>query len=231
LLTVADYLVAKSVWIVGGDGWAYDIGYGGLDHVIASGKNVNLLVLDTEVYSNTGGQASKSTPLGAVAQFASGGKMMPKKDLGMMAMSYGTCYVATVSLSNPAQAVKAFLEAEAFNGPSLILAYSHCIAHGINMTTAVDEQKKAVACGHWPLYRYNPDLAAQGGNPLILDSKAPTISFEEYAWGENRYRVLKKNNPEVAATLIGKANEWTARRFSLYEKLAAMSFEPVPEKK
>jgi pyruvate-ferredoxin/flavodoxin oxidoreductase len=231
LLTVADYLVAKSVWIVGGDGWAYDIGYGGLDHVIASGKNVNLLVLDTEVYSNTGGQASKSTPLGAVAQFAAGGKMMPKKDLGMMAMSYGTCYVASVSLSNPAQAVKTFLEAEAFNGPSLILAYSHCIAHGINMTTAVDEQKKAVACGHWPLYRYNPELAAQGGNPLILDSKAPTISFEEYAWGENRYRVLKKNNPEVAAALIGKANEWTARKFSLYEKLAAMSFEPVPEKK
>ena len=231
LLTIADYLVAKSVWIVGGDGWAYDIGYGGLDHVIASGRNVNLLVLDTEVYSNTGGQASKSTPLGAVAQFAAGGKMMPKKDLGMMAMSYGTCYVATVSLANPAQAVKAYLEAEAFNGPSLILAYSHCIAHGINMTTAVDEQKKAVACGHWPLYRYNPDLAAQGKNPLILDSKAPTISFEEFAWGENRYRVLKKNNPEAASKLMGKANEWTARKFALYEKLAAMTLETKSEKK
>ena len=231
LLTIADYLVAKSVWIVGGDGWAYDIGYGGLDHVIASGRNVNLLVLDTEVYSNTGGQASKSTPLGAVAQFAAGGKMMPKKDLGMMAMSYGTCYVATVSLANPAQAVKAYLEAEAFNGPSLILAYSHCIAHGINMTTAVDEQKKAVACGHWPLYRYNPDLAAQGKNPLVLDSKAPTISFEEFAWGENRYRVLKKNNPEAASKLMGKANEWTARKFALYEKLAAMTLETKSEKK
>ncbi|HET6421913.1 MAG TPA: pyruvate:ferredoxin (flavodoxin) oxidoreductase [Geobacteraceae bacterium] len=231
LLTIADYLVAKSVWIVGGDGWAYDIGYGGLDHVIASGRNVNLLVLDTEVYSNTGGQASKSTPLGAVAQFAAGGKMMPKKDLGMMAMSYGTCYVATVSLANPAQAVKAYLEAEAFNGPSLILAYSHCIAHGINMTTAVDEQKKAVACGHWPLYRYNPDLAEQGKNPLILDSKAPTISFEEFAWGENRYRVLKKNNPEAASKLMGKANEWTARKFALYEKMAAMTLETKSEKK
>ena len=156
---------------------------------------------------------------------------MPKKDLGMMAMSYGTCYVASVALSNPAQVVKAFLEAEAFNGPSLILAYSHCIAHGINMTSAVDEQKKAVACGHWPLYRYNPDLAAQGKNPLNLDSKAPTISFEEYAWGENRYRVLKKNNPEAAAALMGKANEWTARKFSLYEKLAAMTFETPGDKK
>ncbi len=230
LLAVADYLVKKSVWIVGGDGWAYDIGYGGLDHVIASGKNVNLLVLDTEVYSNTGGQASKATPLGAVAQFAAGGKIMPKKDLGMMAMSYGTCYVASVALSNPAQAVKAFLEAEAFNGPSLILAYSHCIAHGINMTTAVDEQKKAVACGHWPLFRFNPALAAEGANPLTLDSKSPTISFEEYAYGENRYRVLKKNNPEAAVELMNKANNWTARKFSFYEKLAAMSFETKTEK-
>ncbi len=155
---------------------------------------------------------------------------MPKKDLGMMAMSYGTCYVATVSLSNPAQAVRALLEAEAFDGPSLVIAYSHCIAHGINMTTAVDEQKKAVACGHWPLYRYNPDLTAEGANPLALDSKEPTISFEEYAFGENRYRVLKKNNPEAAEELIKKANQWTARKFSLYEKLAAMSFEPMTEK-
>jgi len=231
LLAVADYLVEKSVWIVGGDGWAYDIGYGGLDHVIASGKNVNLLVLDTEVYSNTGGQASKSTPLGAVAQFAAGGKLMPKKDLGMMAMCYGTAYVAAVSLSNPNQVVKAFLEAEAFDGPSIILAYSHCIAHGINMTSAIEEQKRAVACGHWPLYRYNPDLVEQGRNPLTLDSKAPTISFEEFAFGENRYRVLKKNNPEAAEKLIKKANEWTTRKFSLYEKLAAMSCEPLPEDK
>jgi len=226
MLTVVDYLVKKSVWIIGGDGWAYDIGYGGLDHVIASGRNVNLLVLDTEVYSNTGGQASKSTPLGAVAQFAAGGKAMPKKDLGLMAMSYGTAYVATISLSNPAQAVRTLIEAEAFDGPSLIIAYAHCIAHGINMTSAVDEQKKAVACGHWPLYRYNPVLIAQDKNPLQLDSKAPTISFEEYAMGENRYRVLKKNNPETAAELIKKGNEWTTRRFKLYEKMAAMTFEP-----
>jgi pyruvate-ferredoxin/flavodoxin oxidoreductase len=230
MLTVADYLVKKSVWIIGGDGWAYDIGYGGLDHVIASGRNVNLLVLDTEVYSNTGGQASKSTPLGAVAQFAAGGKAMPKKDLGLMAMSYGTAYVAAISLSNPAQAVKTLIEAEAFDGPSLIIAYSHCIAHGINMTSAVDEHKKAVACGHWPLYRYNPDLIAQDKNPLQLDSKAPTISFEEYAMGENRYRVLKKNNPETAAELIKKGNEWTARRFKIYEKMAAMTFEPDSDK-
>jgi len=231
LLSVADYLVEKSVWIVGGDGWAYDIGYGGLDHVIASGKNVNLLVLDTEVYSNTGGQASKATPMGAVAQFAAGGKVMPKKDLGMMAMSYGTCYVASVALSNPSQVVKTFLEAEAFDGPSLILAYSHCIAHGINMTTAIDENRKAVACGHWPLYRFNPELAAQGKNPLILDSKVPTMTFEEYALGENRYRVLKKNNPEAAAELMKRANEWTARRFTLYEQLAQMSYGPETEKK
>jgi pyruvate-ferredoxin/flavodoxin oxidoreductase len=230
MLTVIDYLVKKSVWIIGGDGWAYDIGYGGLDHVIASGRNVNLLVLDTEVYSNTGGQASKSTPLGAVAQFAAGGKAMPKKDLGLMAMSYGTAYVATISLSNPAQAVRTLIEAEAFDGPSLIIAYAHCIAHGIKMSSAVDEHKKAVACGHWPLYRYNPDLIAQDKNPLQLDSKAPTISFEEYAMGENRYRVLKKNNPETAAELIKKGNEWTARRFKIYEKMAAMTFEPNSDK-
>jgi pyruvate-ferredoxin/flavodoxin oxidoreductase len=224
LLTLADYLVKKSVWCIGGDGWAYDIGYGGLDHVIASGKNINLLVLDTEVYSNTGGQASKSTPLGAVAQFAAGGKAMPKKDLGMIAMAYGNVFVAKVALSNPAQCIKAFMEAEAFDGPSLIIAYAHCIAHGIDMTTAVDEQKKAVACGHWPLFRYNPDLACKGQNPLQLDSKTPTMSFEEYAMGENRYRVLKKANPQVATALMAQATEWNSRRFDLYEKMAAMSF-------
>ncbi|MCM2359578.1 MAG: pyruvate:ferredoxin (flavodoxin) oxidoreductase [Geobacteraceae bacterium] len=225
LISLADYLVKKSVWCVGGDGWAYDIGYGGLDHVIASGKNVNLLVLDTEVYSNTGGQASKSTPLGAVAQFAAGGKSMPKKDLGMIAMAYGNVYVAKVSLANPAQTIKAFIEAEAYDGPSLIIAYAHCIAHGIDMARAVDENKRAVASGHWPVFRYNPALAEQGKNPLILDSKTPTISFEEYAYGENRYRVLKKNNPEAAARLMQQANTLTARRFALYENLAAMSYE------
>jgi pyruvate-ferredoxin/flavodoxin oxidoreductase len=231
LLPLADYLVKKSVWCVGGDGWAYDIGYGGLDHVIASGKNVNILVLDTEVYSNTGGQASKATPIGAVAQFAAGGKVMGKKDLGMMAMAYGSVYVANVSLANPAQVVKAFMEAEAFDGPSLIVAYAHCIAHGINMTTAVDEQKKVVSSGYWPLYRYNPALAAEGKNPLQLDSKAPTTSFEDFANGENRYNVLKKINPEASAQLIKKASAWTASRFAYYQKLAALSFEETCEKK
>jgi pyruvate-ferredoxin/flavodoxin oxidoreductase len=224
LLPLTDYLVKKSVWCVGGDGWAYDIGYGGLDHVLASGKNVNILVLDTEVYSNTGGQASKSTPIGAVAQFAAGGKVMAKKDLGMMAMAYGYVYVASVSLANPAQVVKAFMEAEAYDGPSIIVAYAHCIAHGINMTTAVDEQKKAVSSGYLPLYRYNPALAAEGKNPLQLDSKAPTTSFEEYAGGENRYKVLKKINPEAAEQLMKKASAWTASRFEYYQKLAALTY-------
>ena len=225
LLPLADYLVKKSVWCVGGDGWAYDIGYGGLDHVIASGKNVNILVLDTEVYSNTGGQASKSTPTGAVAQFAASGKAMAKKDLGMMAMAYGNVYVANVALSNPAQVVKAFMEAEAYDGPSIIIAYSHCIAHGIDMTKGVDENRKAVSSGYWPLYRYNPALAAENKNPLQLDSKSPTTSFEDYAYGENRYKVLQKANPEAAAILMKKATAWTASRFEYYQKLAALTYE------
>ncbi|HEY5995458.1 MAG TPA: pyruvate:ferredoxin (flavodoxin) oxidoreductase [Candidatus Deferrimicrobiaceae bacterium] len=224
LLPIADYLVKKSVWCVGGDGWAYDIGYGGLDHVIASGKNVNVLVLDTEVYSNTGGQASKSTPLGAVAQFAAAGKPIAKKDLGMMGMAYGSVYVAAVSLSNPSQCVKAFLEAEAFDGPSLIVAYSHCIAHGINMTTAVDEQKKAVSSGYLPLYRYNPALAAEGKNPLQLDSRAPSSTFEDFAYGENRWKVLQKSNPEAASKLMAKASKWASHRFEYYQKLAALTY-------
>ncbi len=222
LLSVADYLVEKSVWIVGGDGWAYDIGYGGLDHVLASGENVNMLVLDTEVYSNTGGQASKATPLGAVAQFAAGGKRMGKKDLGMISMTYGNIYVAKVSMANPAQCVKAFVEAEAYDGPSIIMAYSHCIAHGINMTTAVDECKKAVNSGHWPLFRYDPRLTDEGKNPLQLDSKDPSITFEDFAYGENRFRVLKKAQPEVAAKLMAQATKETSARFDLYKKLAAM---------
>ena len=225
LLPLADYLVNKSIWCVGGDGWAYDIGYGGLDHVIASGKNVNLLVLDTEVYSNTGGQASKATPTGAVAQFAAGGKAMAKKDLGMMAMAYGNVYVANVSLANPTQTVKAFMEAEAYDGPSIIVAYSHCIAHGINMTKGVDENKKAVSCGYWPLYRYNPALTAEGKNPLQLDSKSPTTSFEDFAYGENRWKVLQKTNPEAAALLMKKGTAWTASRFEYYEKLAALTYK------
>lgn len=220
LLTIADYLVKKSVWSIGGDGWAYDIGYGGLDHVVASDKNINLLVLDTEVYSNTGGQASKSTPLGAVAQFAAGGKATPKKDLGLMVMSYGTAYVAGISLSNPAQAIKAFQEAEAYDGPSLIIAYAHCIAHGIDMSQGIESQKKAVACGHWPLFRYNPALAAEGKNPLQLDSKAPSISFEEYASTQNRFKVLRKLDPQAAENLIKRANAWTEKRSAMYRKLA-----------
>jgi pyruvate-ferredoxin/flavodoxin oxidoreductase len=223
LLADADYLVNKSVWIHGGDGWAYDIGYGGLDHVLATGANVNVLVLDTEVYSNTGGQASKATPMAAVAQFAAGGKPMPKKDLSMIAMTYGNIYVARVSLANPAQCVKAFLEADAYDGPSLIIAYSHCIAHGINMTTAVDGCKEAVNSGYWPLFRFDPRRAAEGKNPLQLDSKEPTIGFKEFANKQNRFRVLKKNNPEQADQLMEASAKDAATRFDLYKKLAEMS--------
>ncbi|WP_321366922.1 pyruvate:ferredoxin (flavodoxin) oxidoreductase [uncultured Desulfuromusa sp.] len=224
LLVNIDYLVVKSVWIHGGDGWAYDIGYGGLDHVLASGENVNVLVLDTEVYSNTGGQASKSTPLGAVAQFAAGGKSQPKKDLGMIAMSYGNIYVANVALSNPAQVVKAFQEADSYDGPSLIIAYSHCIAHGIAMDSAIDGCKQAVASGHWPLFRYDPRLSAEGKNPLQLDSKDPSISFEDYAYKQNRYKVLKKVNPQAAEKMMVEANQLTANKYDMYKKLAAMQF-------
>jgi pyruvate-ferredoxin/flavodoxin oxidoreductase len=219
----ADYLTVKSVWMHGGDGWAYDIGYGGLDHVLASGANVNALVLDTEVYSNTGGQASKATPMAAVAQFAAGGKPQPKKDLSMIAMTYGNIYVARVSLANPTQCVKAFLEADAYDGPSLIIAYSHCIAHGIDMTTAVDGCKEAVNSGYFPLFRFDPRLAAEGKNPLQLDSKAPTITFEEFAGKQNRFRVLKKNNPEQADQLLEASAKDFAARFDLYQKLAELS--------
>ena len=224
LLEIADYLVRKSVWAMGGDGWAYDIGYGGLDHVLASGANINVLVLDTEVYSNTGGQMSKSTPRAAVAKFAAGGKPGPKKDLGLLAMTYGNIYVAKVAMgANTNQTVKAFVEAEAYPGPSLIIAYAHCIAHGINMTLGYQEQKKAVACGHWPLYRFDPRLLEQGKNPLQLDSKTPTVDFEEYAYGENRYRSLKQSKPEAAAELIKLAGKDAVQRFKLMEKLANLS--------
>jgi len=224
LLTVADYLVRKSVWALGGDGWAYDIGYGGLDHVLASGVDVNVLVLDTEVYSNTGGQMSKSTPRAAVAKFAAGGKPSPKKDMGLLAMTYGNIYVAKVAIgANPNQTVKAFVEAENYPGPSLILAYSHCIAHGINMTLGFQEQQKAVACGHWPLYRFNPALKDQGKNPLQLDSKPPTLDIEEYIYGENRYRILQKAKPETAAELLKLARSDAADRYNLMEQLAKLS--------
>jgi len=222
LLADADYLTQKSVWIHGGDGWAYDIGYGGLDHVLATGANVNVLVMDTEVYSNTGGQASKATPMGAVAQFAAGGKQMPKKDLGMICMTYGNIYVAKVSMANPAQVVKAMLEADAYDGPSIIIAYSHCIAHGINMTSAVDNCKRAVNSGYWPLFRFDPRKAAEGKNPLQMDSKEPTMSFEEFANNQNRFRVLKKTNPEHADELMAASAKDTATRYDLYKKLAEM---------
>ncbi len=224
ILVNINYLVKKSVWAHGGDGWAYDIGYGGLDHVLASGENINVLVMDTEVYSNTGGQASKATPMGAVAQFAAGGKVQPKKDLGMIAMSYGNIYVAKVALSNPAQVVKAFIEADAYDGPSLIIAYTHCIAHGIAMDSAIEGCKQAVASGHWPLYRYDPQRAAEGKNPLQLESKDPTISFSDYALKQNRYKVLQKINPEAAETLLGQADKLTAERYDMHKKLAAMQF-------
>jgi len=193
LAHIADYLVRKSVWGVGGDGWAYDIGYGGLDHTLGIGRNVNLLVLDTGVYSNTGGQASKATPLGAVAKFAMGGKEIPSKDLGMMAMAYGHVYVASVAFgAKDSQTIRAFLEAESYDGPSIIIAYSHCIAHGYNMSDALDHQKAVVECGAWPMYRFDPRRTAMGENPLKLDSKAPKISFDEWALSETRFRMLAK---------------------------------------
>ncbi|HXK94037.1 MAG TPA: 4Fe-4S double cluster binding domain-containing protein, partial [bacterium] len=228
LRSIADYLVKKSVWIVGGDGWAYDIGYGGLDHVLASGRNVNVLVLDTEVYSNTGGQMSKATPLGAVAKFAAGGKPIAKKDLGMIAMSYGSIFVAKVAMgANDLQCVKAFLEAEAYDGPSLILAYSHCIAHGINMRTGYDTQKAAVESGHWPLFRYNPDLAKQGQNPLQLDSKDPRISYQDFAYQQTRFKMLTKSNPEESKRLIELGQKEITNRWHLYRQLEAMTYGPA----
>lgn len=208
LYHVADYLVKKSVWIIGGDGWAYDIGYGGVDHVLATGKNVNILVMDTEVYSNTGGQMSKSTPRAAVAQFAAGGKNAPKKNMGLIFSTFGTVYVARIAIgANPQQAIKAIQEAEAYDGPSLIIAYAHCINHGINMAMGLEQQKKAVECGHWSLFRYNPDLEAEGKNPMIIDSKEPTITFADYAMNENRYRMLKLANPEHADELMAMSQK------------------------
>jgi pyruvate-ferredoxin/flavodoxin oxidoreductase len=221
LMSLADMLVKKSVWIMGGDGWAYDIGYGGLDHVLASGRNVNVLVLDTEVYSNTGGQMSKSTPRSAVAKFAAGGKPIAKKDLGMMAINYGYVYVAAVAMgSSDMQSIRAFVEAEAYDGPSLIIAYSHCIAHGIDMAKGMNNQRMAVESGHWPLYRYNPLLAKEGKNPFKLDSKPPKISFEDYAYMETRYKMLTKSNPEAAKDLMALAEGDAKRRVAKYEAMA-----------
>ncbi len=226
LLSLSDYLVRKSVWAFGGDGWAYDIGYGGLDHVLATGLNVNVLVLDTGVYSNTGGQCSKATPMGAVAKFASGGKPAMRKDLGLMAMSYGNVYVAQISLgANDNQVVKAFVEAEAYEGPSLIIAYAHCIAQGIDMRKGLSHQKAAVESGFWPLYRFNPALKMEGKNPFKLDSKPPKMDYKEWALSENRFRMLTKSDPAAAEKLLNAANEENKFRWSFYEKIASL-YEP-----
>ncbi len=241
LQSKVDVLVKKSVWIVGGDGWAYDIGYGGLDHVLASGRNVNILVLDTEVYSNTGGQMSKSTPRGAVAKVAAAGKPLPKKDLGLLAMAYGNVYVARVAFgANDRQTVQAILEAEAYDGPSLIIAYSHCIAHGYDLKYGLEQQQAAVDSGHWILYRYNPDLAhppatgtnghelRTGHNPFQLDSKAPSIPLEKYIYREGRYRMLQQSNPEAADRLLQLAKADVAQRWESYRKMAASQDAPEP---
>jgi len=218
-----DYLVDKSIWCIGGDGWAYDIGYGGLDHVIASNRNVNLLVLDTEVYSNTGGQASKATPTGSVAKFAASGKKTKKKDLGLMAISYGYVYVASVAMgANANQCLKAFIEAEAYEGPSLIIAYSPCINHGIDMAKSQLEEKMAVEAGYWLLYRYNPLLAKEGKNPLLLDSKEPKHDYQEFIKNEIRYRTLAQQHPEIARKLFAQAAQEARERYEFYKKLAQM---------
>jgi len=230
-LSVCDQLVHRSVWLVGGDGWAYDIGYGGLDHALASGKNIKVLVLDTEVYSNTGGQSSKATPTAATAKFAAAGKSGGKKDLAMQAISYGNVYVARVAFgANPQQTLLAMREAEAYDGPALILAYSHCIAHGYDMKNGLDQQHKAVASGHWPLLRYNPVLRTKKQNPFVLDSIRPSIPLKDYAYNELRYKVLTMTNPEAAESLMKRAQELVNLKWKNYEELAtknASDFVPV----
>jgi pyruvate-ferredoxin/flavodoxin oxidoreductase len=222
ILNRSDYLTKKSIWVFGGDGWAYDIGYGGLDHVIASGYDVNILVLDTEVYSNTGGQSSKSTPTGAVAKFAASGKPTRKKDMGRMAMTYGYVYVASVAMgANKNQVLKAILEAESYQGPSLIIAYAPCINHGINMSRSQHEEKLAVEAGYWPLYRFDPRLKEEGKNPFTLDSKEPTGNFKEFLMGEVRYSSLTRTFPDAAEKLFEKAEKDMKDRFETYKKLAA----------
>lgn len=228
LYNLADQLVDKKVWIIGGDGWAYDIGYGGLDHVLASGRNVNVLVLDTEVYSNTGGQASKATGLGAVAKFAAGGKPTPKKDLGMLAMSYGYVYVAQIAMgANENQTIKALKEAADYDGPSLIIAYSHCIAHGIDMAKGFEQQDLATKTGYWPLYRFDPRLRKDGKNPLQLDSRAPKKPLKDYIYNENRYRILDRINPDAARKFLEEAQEVVNERWHQYEQLAESAFNPI----
>ena len=226
MLAIADALVRKSVWILGGDGWAYDIGFGGLDHVLGSGKNINVLVLDTETYSNTGGQMSKATPRGAVAKFAASGKSVSRKDLAMEAVSYGSVYVAQVALgANDAHVVKAFQEAEAFDGPSIIIAYSSCIAQGFDLAHGLEQQKLAVQTGYWPLMRYNPALKDTDKNPFQLESKAPALALTDYVYQENRYNMLKRANPELSAKLIGEAQEDVDRQWRVYSARAGMPAE------
>jgi pyruvate-ferredoxin/flavodoxin oxidoreductase len=225
LLSLADYFVKRSVWVFGGDGWGYDIGYGGLDHVIASGKNVNLLCMDTEVYSNTGGQMSKATPVGAIAKFAASGKEIVKKDLGAMAISYGYVYVAKISLgADMNQTIKAFKEAESYDGPSLIIAYSHCINHGIDMSKGLEQGKAVVNCGLWPLYRYDPRLKEQGRNPFQLDSKDPSIGLEDFMYKEVRFKSLKAADPDRADALLAKAKVQAERVWREYKYLAERPF-------
>jgi pyruvate-ferredoxin/flavodoxin oxidoreductase len=230
LAALGEVLVPRSVWIVGGDGWAYDIGFGGLDHVIASGRNVNLLVLDTEVYSNTGGQMSKATPMGAVAKFAAGGKRTPKKDLGLFAMSYGRVYVAQIAIgADDSQALRAIREAEAFDGPSLVIAYSHCIAHGYDLVHGLEQQKLAVQSGYWPLFRHNPERLETGENPFVLDSKPPSIPFRKYAYNETRYTMLTHTDPAAASVLLAEAEEGIEARWRRYEEMSRTPPAPVKE--
>jgi pyruvate-ferredoxin/flavodoxin oxidoreductase len=225
LLSLADHFIKRSVWAFGGDGWAYDIGFGGLDHVIASNRNVNLLVLDTEVYSNTGGQMSKATPVGAIARFAAAGKEIVKKDLGAIAMSYGYVYVARIAMgANMNQTIKAIREAESYDGPSIIIAYAHCINHGIDMSKGLDQQKAAVTSGLWPLYRYDPRLKAEGKNPFQLDSKDPTTSLEDFMYKEVRFKSLKAADPNRADALLAKAKAQADRIWKEYKYLAARPF-------
>jgi pyruvate-ferredoxin/flavodoxin oxidoreductase len=233
LRSVLDHLVRRSVWIVGGDGWAYDIGSGGLDHVLASGHDVNVLVMDTEVYSNTGGQMSKATPLGAVAKFASAGKTMPTKDLALQAIALANVYVARVAMgADPQQTLTAFREAEAYDGASLIIAYSHCIAHGYDMRYGLDQQYRATASGHWPLIRYDPLARSGGGNPFLLDSPRPRMRLRDYRKGELRFRALANANPTEADRLRDLAEETAALRWRTYEEMATRAgaqFPPNPQ--
>jgi len=223
LLAHEEHIAKKTIWMYGGDGWAYDIGYGGLDHVMATDANVNILLVDTEVYSNTGGQSSKATPIGAVAQFSSAGRRYNKKDLGRLLMTYGHIYVAQAALgANPAQLIKAIKEAEAYNGPAIVIAYAPCISHGLSkgMGFSQLEMKKAVDCGYWHLYRYNPERIKEGKNPFILDSKEPTGSFREFLMGETRYAALTRTFPEVAEELFAKAEANAKQKYAIYKRMA-----------